>query len=35
VDFVALDESLLEYLFVGSRPVGVIVPADQFDEVRE
>lgn len=35
VDQVACDESLLEYLFIGSRPVGVIVPADQFAQVRK
>lgn len=35
VDILACDESLLEYLFTGSRPVGVIVPADQLDWLRD
>lgn len=35
VDAVATDESLVEYLFTGSRPVGVIIPADQFVAVRD
>ena len=35
VDFVASDESLTEYLFVGTRPVGVIVPEDHIAEVRD
>ena len=35
VDIVDRDESLLEYLFAGSQPVGVIVPAAQIDRVRD
>lgn len=35
VDVVAHDESLAAYLCTGSRPVGVIIPAGRFDEVRD
>lgn len=35
IDAVAHDESLTEYLFTGSQPVGVIVPADEIDELRD
>ncbi|MCX7010948.1 MAG: glycosyltransferase family 39 protein [Kiritimatiellaeota bacterium] len=35
VDFVATDESLVEYLFTGSQSVGVIISADQFAAVRD